>query len=156
MKMQYLLDTDILILMMRGLKIQVPKTDSQRKIAVQARHILSHCRQYTQEGHDICCSATTVAELEFGARKSLRYEQEKSVTRQVLSAFQLLDWMVADCPTFYGEIRHQLEAQGKIIGENDLLIAAHALALGAVLVTNNIREFNRISGLKVENWTQLR
>ena len=52
----------------------------------------------------------------------------------------------------YGEIRAELEAEGQPIGPNDLLIAAHAYALGAVLVTANTKEFTRIRGLTVENW----
>lgn len=52
----------------------------------------------------------------------------------------------------YGEIRHQLERKGQIIGSNDLWIAAHAMAADLTLVTNNTREFKRVSGLKLENW----
>ena len=52
----------------------------------------------------------------------------------------------------YGRIRAQLEAAGQPIGPNDLLIAAHALSLGATMVTDNEREFSRVSGLAIENW----
>lgn len=52
----------------------------------------------------------------------------------------------------YAIIRSDLEKRGQIIGQNDMLIAAHALALGAILVTDNTREFRRVNGLKVENW----
>jgi tRNA(fMet)-specific endonuclease VapC len=54
----------------------------------------------------------------------------------------------------YGDVRSSLEKRGKMIGGNDLLIAAHALSLGWTLVTNNEREFGRVEGLKVENWTK--
>lgn len=52
----------------------------------------------------------------------------------------------------YGSLRAELESTGKVIGPNDMLIAAHALALGSVLVTDNVREFSRIDGLQAENW----
>ncbi|MDP2810701.1 MAG: PIN domain-containing protein, partial [Rhodocyclaceae bacterium] len=52
----------------------------------------------------------------------------------------------------YGSIRADLERRGELIGSNDLLIAAHALSLGATLVTNNLGEFQRVAGLQVENW----
>jgi len=54
----------------------------------------------------------------------------------------------------YGDVSSNLEKRGETIGGNDLLIAAHALSLGWILVTNNEREFNRIEGLKVENWAK--
>ena len=57
-----------------------------------------------------------------------------------------------DADRHYGRIRAQLEREGKTIGANDLMIAAHALALDAVLVTGNVDEFKRVKGLKVENW----
>ncbi len=55
----------------------------------------------------------------------------------------------------YGEIRSDLEKRGTPIGSLDTMIAAHARALGAVLVTNNVREFSRVEGLRVENWAEL-
>ena len=151
--MIYLLDTDILIHMMRGLKIRVARTEAQKLRVQQARNILSTCRAQSKAGHTVACSAITLAELEFGARNSLDYEQEASATRVAMSAFQAFDWTVEGCVEVYGFIRHHLESKGKSIGENDQLIAAHAMALKAVLVTNNTREFTRIPGLKVENWT---
>jgi tRNA(fMet)-specific endonuclease VapC len=77
---------------------------------------------------------------------------EISATRNALAAFELLDFTVADCCERYGRIRHQLAKIGKLIGANDLLIAAHALALDATIVTNNNREFGRVPGLRVESW----
>lgn len=152
--MIYILDTDILILMMRGLKTKVAKTETQKQRVAQAKSILAACRSHTADGHTIGCSAITLAELEFGSQKGGQYEQEVMITRQALSAFQHFDWTVWGCVEAYGRIRHHLESKGKCIGENDQLIAAHALALEAVLVTNNTREFTRIPGLKVENWSR--
>ena len=57
-----------------------------------------------------------------------------------------------DADRHYGRIRVQLEREGKTIGTNDLMIAAHALPLVAVLVTGNVEEFKRVNGLKIENW----
>ena len=57
-----------------------------------------------------------------------------------------------DVGCYYGRIRSWLKRQGRLIGNNDLFIAAHALSLGAVLVTNNVREFNQVPDLTVENW----
>ncbi len=52
----------------------------------------------------------------------------------------------------YGSIRADLELRGQLIGSNDMLIAAHALSLGATLITNNVSEFERVTGLRIENW----
>jgi tRNA(fMet)-specific endonuclease VapC len=151
--MIYLLDSDTIILLMRGLKIRAPRTESQRERAQQARSILSNCRSHAQNGHQLTCSAITISELEFGARNSDDYAHEMRHTRIVLGGVFPLDYTASKCAEAYGRIRHQLESTGKRIGENDLLIAAHALALNATLVTNNTREFNRVHGLCVENWS---
>ncbi len=97
-------------------------------------------------------SIVTYLELVYGAWKSAR-KQENVATVQELSRLilvQPLDTAVAD---HYGRIRSELERAGSPIGAYDLLIAAHALSLDLTLVTNNLREFARISGLRVENWT---
>lgn len=60
----------------------------------------------------------------------------------------------ADAAQFYGEVRANLQKQGKLIGPMDMLIAAHAKSKGLILVTNNTREFFRVDGLKVEDWVQ--
>ena len=74
------------------------------------------------------------------------------VVHRVLTPFTLLDFDAHDCAARYGEIRYSLEYAGRGIGGLDTLIAAHALAAGATLVTNNRREFERVPGLKMENW----
>ena len=101
---------------------------------------------------DVGMSIVTYLELVYGAWKSAR-KQENVATVQELSRLilvQPLDTAVAD---HYGRIRSELERAGSPIGAYDLLIAAHALSLDLTLVTNNLREFARISGLRVENWT---
>ncbi len=95
-----------------------------------------------------------MAELEFGARRSRDYAMESTVIQRGLKLFVLLDFPVTDGPEHCGRIRHELEAAGTRIGEADLFIAAHALALGAVMVTNNWREFSRVKGLTCENWSE--
>lgn len=101
---------------------------------------------------DACLSAITFAELRYGAEKSRRREAN----------FKALDLLGATVPIEpfdenagkeYGTIRSDLERKGQIIGGNDLLIAAHAKALGLIIVTNNVKEFKRVVGLTVEFWT---
>jgi tRNA(fMet)-specific endonuclease VapC len=70
---------------------------------------------------------------------------------QLLGAIETLS-LEPKADEHYGRIRTQLEKAGTVIGGNDLLIAAHALAIDAVLVTDNVREFKRVKGLRVENW----
>jgi tRNA(fMet)-specific endonuclease VapC len=69
-----------------------------------------------------------------------------------LTPFEVFDYDGATCPSHYGRVRHGLERSGQLIGAMDLLIAAHALALTATLVTNNLAHFQRISGLSVTRW----
>jgi tRNA(fMet)-specific endonuclease VapC len=72
--------------------------------------------------------------------------------RKLLTPFEILDYDGVTCPPHYGRVRHELEEAGRPIGAMDLMIAAHALALGATLVTNNLGHFRRITGLKVTQW----
>ena len=96
-------------------------------------------------------SVITYGELRYGAEKSQNRER----------ALALLDDLVTLIPAqplpalagiAYGEIRRDLERRGLVIGNNDLWIAAHGRSAGVTLVTNNDREFRRVSGLQVENW----
>ena len=100
-----------------------------------------------------CCaiSSITLAELAYGVQKSRRVEQNKLALGLFLTPFELLPFST-DAASIYGSIRQQLELCGEIIGGYDLLIAAHALAEGLTLVTNNTAEFSRVDGLSVENW----
>ena len=90
-------------------------------------------------------------ELEFGIAKSQRPEANRAALALLLANLQVVDFN-AGVAVHYGRIRAVLEAAGTPIGPNDLLIAAHALSLGATLVTDNLREFARVPGLAVENW----
>ncbi|RCX09022.1 type II toxin-antitoxin system tRNA(fMet)-specific endonuclease VapC [Extensimonas vulgaris] len=98
----------------------------------------------------LAISAVTVAELAFGVAKSSRAESRAKLENFV-SKFPVLDWN-QDAAWVYGPVRKALEAKGQRIGERDLLLACQALALGATMVTNNTREFERVAGLKLENW----
>jgi tRNA(fMet)-specific endonuclease VapC len=98
-------------------------------------------------------SSITLGELSFGAARSARREQNLAALNEFLLALE-----VAPCDQAvafeYGELRAALERVGWPIGSLDTLIAAHALALDVVLVTNNTREFGRVEGLRVEDWLQ--
>lgn len=98
----------------------------------------------------ICVSIITAAELRYGcARKG-----SSKLTAQIDAILNSMQVLALDVPADaeYGSIRSELEATGKPIGPNDLFIAAHAYALGAILVTANVGEFQRIRSLQVENW----
>ena len=97
-------------------------------------------------------SAITVSELEFGARNGGRYEAEIAAVGKVLLPFEIYDYDAIGCPPHCGRIRHELETKGITIGAMDLLIAAHAFALDATLVSNNLAHFSRVTGLKTANW----
>lgn len=99
----------------------------------------------------ILLSSVVVAEIEYGIAKSVRQEHNRRVFDTLLSGFMVVtfDAMAAKR---YGPLRAQLEHQGRLIGPYDLMIAAHALALDATLVTDNVGEFSRVPGLIVENW----
>ena len=104
-----------------------------------------------QDPEDICISSITMAELEFGVYHSAKPEQNQVALMLFLSRIQIVPFDV-DAAIEYGVIRADLTRKGTLIGANDLLIVAHAKALGLTLVTNNTREFERVEGLKLENW----
>lgn len=102
---------------------------------------------------DIGISSITVAELEFGVRKSKFVEQNKNALKLFLHPFEVHEFDDI-CAHHYGIIRWELEKKGEVIGAMDMLIAAHALALGKKLVTSNEREFKKVPGLSIENWVK--
>jgi tRNA(fMet)-specific endonuclease VapC len=108
-------------------------------------------KRIAKVGEDnVCTSIIVAAELRYGCAKSGSKRLLKAV-EDVLGEINVLPLDVpADAE--YGGIRSELEAAGKLIGSNDLLIAAHACATDATLVTANMDEFKRVRGLKVENW----
>jgi tRNA(fMet)-specific endonuclease VapC len=107
--------------------------------------------QEVEQNHTIALSSIVVSELLYGATK-----KDNPKLMRVVSAF-IDNFIIYDYSKIsaqsYGNIRTNLEKKGKIIGANDLLIASHALSLRAVLVTNNTREFERVEGLVLEDWS---
>ena len=129
---RYMLDTNIVSDLIRN---------PQGKVA----------KRIAKLGEDnICTTIIVAAELRYGCAKSGSKRLLKAV-EDLLSEMNVLPFEVP-ADTEYGGIRAELEAGGKPIGGNDLLIAAHAYATGATIVTANLNEFKRIRGLKVENW----
>ncbi|MET0166970.1 MAG: type II toxin-antitoxin system VapC family toxin [Vicinamibacterales bacterium] len=104
---------------------------------------------------DVCMSAITKAELLYGVEVSPRRAQDATALAALLPYVEAVDFG-DDAAHHYAEIRADLRKRGTLIGANDLFIAAHARALGLTLVTNNTTEFERVSKLKLENWTRLR
>jgi tRNA(fMet)-specific endonuclease VapC len=100
---------------------------------------------------EICISSITYAELFYGICKSSKPEVNRFALLNFLSAIEILpfDDLAAE---EYGRIRFDLKQKGNLIGANDLLIAAHAKSRNIVLVTNNTKEFERVQGLRLENW----
>jgi tRNA(fMet)-specific endonuclease VapC len=133
-EMRYLLDTNVLSALVR---------DPHGPVAQRIRDV----------GEDNVCTSLIVAtELRYGAAKkgSMRLLAQLEA---VLGAIEVLP-LEPPVDVVYGELRAQLERNGQPIGGNDLLIAAHALALGHAVVTDNEREFRRVPELLVENWVR--
>ena len=100
---------------------------------------------------DIRLSAITAAELFFGAEKSRARKKNRAIVEDFVGHFDLLPFD-GKCCRNYAKIRASLEKSGSPIGPMDLLIASITLAHGLILVTNNLKEFRRVKGLRVENW----
>jgi len=102
---------------------------------------------------DVGVSSITVAELEYGAYKSQRQEQNRAALSQFLIPLEILPFDERATQT-YGQIRAELERRGTVIGSMDMLIASQAISLGLTLATNNVRELSQIPGLTLENWVE--
>ena len=102
---------------------------------------------------DVRISSVTYAELVHGIEKSIAVEKNRLALSMLLANMEILDFGVdaADC---YGKIRAGLEKKGTPIGPLDMMIAGHAQSLGYTVVTNNVKEFSRVSALKIENWAE--
>ncbi|WP_236610679.1 type II toxin-antitoxin system VapC family toxin [Verminephrobacter aporrectodeae] len=98
-----------------------------------------------------CISALTCSELRFGLAKKPAAVRLHRLVNEFLRIAPILPWD-AKAANRHGELRANLQAQGLPIGDFDEMIAAHALAIGAVLVTDNVRHFSRVPGLMLENW----
>lgn len=98
-------------------------------------------------------SSITLSELEYGAAKSSRPQQNQIALAQFLAPMEMLPYG-AEAAQQYGRLRAFLEKKGTPIGSLDMLIAAHVLSVNCILVTNNENEFCRIPNLKIENWVK--
>ena len=132
--MKYMMDTNICIYAIKN------KPESV------IRKILS------QNPEDLCISVVTYAELMHGVEKSQAVEKNRIAMSLFLSAITVL-YFDGEAAEAYGQIRAELERKGTPIDPMDLLIAGHARSQGLILVTNNTREFARVTGLRIEDWT---
>lgn len=98
-------------------------------------------------------SVITLAELQYGVKKSVQREKNESALDQFLIPLEIVEFE-SNTAAEYGKVRASLEKRGTPIGPLDTLIAAHARSLNLTLVTNNEKEFKRVEGLKIENWTK--
>lgn len=131
--MMYMLDTNMLI------------------YAIRHPESLLNERLKQHLGRDLCISAITYGELEYGVCKSSRPAQNRLALQRFLAGIRILS-LDARAAEHFGEIMAELEAGRQRIGDRDTLIAAHARSLGYPVVTHNTREFSRVRGLTVEDW----
>ena len=107
--------------------------------------------RFNENAAHLAISSITLAELLHGAEKSSQLQRTLAVVEDFCSRLDILDYG-AKAAQHYGQIRASLEQRGTPIGVNDLHIAAHARSEGLTLVSNNLREFERVDGLLYENW----
>jgi tRNA(fMet)-specific endonuclease VapC len=107
-------------------------------------------QRFQKHAEVLCVSVVTAAELQFGAEKAAR-PALSALVNEYLARLPILDW-TQGIIAHYARIRTALERIGKPIGNMDLLIAAHAVSEGSTLVTNNLKHFGQVPGLKVELW----
>jgi tRNA(fMet)-specific endonuclease VapC len=129
----YLLDTNTCIQLLTGRKPQV------------RNHFLQHSPT------EMYLSSIVRAELEYGARHSQRTEDNLALLNEFATPLVALPFD-EKCAAEYGIVRENLTRQGKLIGNNDLLIATSALAYDLIMVTHNVGEFERVVGLRIEDW----
>lgn len=130
--LRYLLDTNIVIDVIKRRPMEVLEVFNRR-------------------AGEMAISTITEAELVHGAEKSQHREHNLRQVEDFTSRLEVLDYG-RKAAAHYGDIRADLERKGTPIGVNDLQLAAHARGEGLILVTNNMREFERVAGLRVENW----
>lgn len=133
--MKYLVDTNILIYLMNS-----------KSIKLQNKFTKKNPEQF-------CVSSITVAELIYGAKKSKHIERNIEAAIKIVSPFTIIDFTGEDAFE-YGDIRAELEINGKVIGGNDILISSQARRQNLIVITANVKEFERVPRLKVENWAE--
>ena len=132
--MAYLIDTDIIIYSLKN----------------------NSCVQYNfkrTKNYYKSISVITYAELKYGANKSSNYEKNIASLNRISEIFPIIPISKSIADTF-SEVKSILEKKGDVTDDMDLLIAATALTMNLILVTNNVKHFNKIKGLKIENWTE--
>ena len=132
---EYMLDTNICIYIIKRKPSKVVDRLRQCRIA------------------QVGVSSITLSELEYGVAKSARPEQNQIALAQFLAPMEMLSYSDEAAP-YYGRLRAFLEKRGTPVGALDMLIAAHALSLSCILVTNNEKEFRRVPDLKIDNWAR--
>jgi tRNA(fMet)-specific endonuclease VapC len=130
--MRYMLDTDICIYAMRNRPLEV-------RIKLK------------EFAGEVCISTITLGELAFGAEKSERPIENRAIYEQFVANLTVLAFS-KEAAAHYGQIRAALARIGRPCGIHDMLIGGHARSEGLTVVTNNVREFTRMPGLRVENW----
>lgn len=130
---KYLLDTNICIYIMNRRPIEIIHKFKQFHVG------------------EIGVSTITVSELQYGACKSKHPKLNRQRVEEFLAPLEILPYD-HQAANLYGEIRHDLETRGEVIGPFDTLIAAHAVSNDIILVTNNEKEFLRVKRLRIENW----
>lgn len=133
--MTYMLDTNICIYAMKN----------------KPERVLNRLKEELDSG--ICISSITLAELEYGMKHSSDPARNEQALLRFLVPLSILPFG-ASAASEYGEIRAYLQRQGTPIGPLDMLIAGHAKAENLILVTNNVREFERVPDLEIENWAE--
>ena len=130
--LKYMLDTNIVIYTLKNRPAKVRKL-------------------FEKHHGQMCLSSVTWGELVYGAEKSARIEHNLAVLEAFAARLKIakFDTLAA---THFGQVRAELSRQGKIIGPYDMMIAGHSRSLGLVLITNNVQEFERTPGLRVQNW----
>ena len=132
--LKYLLDTNIVIYVLKRRPLEVLKI-------------------FNTNASRMAISSITLSELIYGAEKSPNVDKNLEAIDEFISHLEVLPYD-PKASQHHGQIKAALERKGEIIGENDIHIAAHAISQGLILVTNNLREFKRVTNLALENWVE--
>ena len=106
---------------------------------------------FKKHSGEMCLSSISLGELIFGAEKSAQVERNLAVIEGFAARLNI-EPFDARAAMHCGQLRAELSGSGRLIGPYDMLIAGHARSMGLILVSNNLREFNRVPGLRIENW----
>ncbi len=133
--MKYYLDTNICIYFLKGMNEKIKN------------------KLIEKHPDEIKISSIVKAELLYGAEKSIKKEENIKKIKEFLFPFEIIPFGDKEAIS-YSKIRSTLEKQGKVIGPNDLIIAATVLENDGILITNNVKEFERVENIKIENWAE--